>query len=194
MDKILIRLVKEEDVDELLLIYGHYIETSNISFEYEVPTREEFLRRMVSTSSAYPWLVCLINEKIVGYAYAGKHRDRSAYQWSCDASVYLIPESKGVGIGTILYEMLFEILRLQGYYNVFAGIGLPNDTSVAFHKKLGFREIGVYKNVGYKNNSWLDTQWLQLQLKPYDDCPLPPKKFIEIINSVSFERIMEPAN
>ena len=188
-----IRLAKEADADALLGIYGPYIRDTHISFEYEVPTNEAFKERVISTSSVFPWLVCLSDDKIVGYAYAGKHRDRTAYQWSCDATVYLSPSVLGKGLGRILYETLFEILRLQGYYNVFAGIGLPNDTSVAFHKKLGFEEIGIYKNVGFKNNKWHDTIWLQLSLSTYNDQPLLPKKITEIINTGPCIRIMSQA-
>ncbi|HTB26699.1 MAG TPA: GNAT family N-acetyltransferase, partial [Puia sp.] len=137
-DTFTIRLVTENDAKLVLEIYKPYILDTIITFEYEVPTLEEFIRRIKTVSSEYPWLVCLLGNKIVGYAYAGRHRDRTAYQWSVDAAVYLSPAVHRKGIARILYESLFSILRLQGYYNVYAGISLPNEKSTGFHKAMGF--------------------------------------------------------
>ncbi len=155
---------------------------------------DEFLQRIKAISSDYPWLVCLLGKMIVGYAYASKHRDRTAYQWSVDAAVYLSPAVHGKGIARIMYESLFSILRLQGYYNVYAGISLPNEKSVGFHKTMGFEEIGIYNKTGYKHGSWHNTAWFQLHLAEHSDNPPKPKKISEVVESALFMAILSSAN
>ena len=193
-DTFTIRLVTENDAKLVLEIYKPYILDTIITFEYEVPTLEEFIRRIKTVSSEYPWLVCLLGNKIVGYAYAGRHRDRTAYQWSVDAAVYLSPAVHRKGIARILYESLFSILRLQGYYNVYAGISLPNEKSTGFHKAMGFVEIGIYNKTGYKHGSWHNTAWFQLHLAEHAYNPPKPKKISEVVNSAEFQAILNSAN
>ncbi len=193
-DKLTIRLISLEDAVEVLEIYEPYVTDTAITFEYEVPTRDEFLQRIKAITSEYPWLLCLQNHKIVGYAYAGKHRDRAAYQWSVDSAVYLSPSVHRKGIGRILYESLFSILRLQGYFNVYAGISLPNENSVAFHKALDFKEIALYKRVGFKHHSWHDTAWFELHLSEHIDNPPIPRRITELIDTPALSTILERAN
>jgi len=161
----LIRLASTDDTQEILDIYTPYIEHSAISFEFEVPTHEDFKNRINKIIKKYPWLVCLIDGKIVGYAYACEHRARIAYNWSVESSVYLSDKFHGQGLGKELYIELFKQLRMLGFYNVFAGITLPHPASHALHLSLGFEEIGVYKQVGFKNGEWYDTLWYQLLLQ-----------------------------
>jgi L-amino acid N-acyltransferase YncA len=193
-DTYAIRLVTENDAKQILEIYKPYILDTIITFEYEVPSLEEFLRRIKTVSSEYPWLVCLLGKTIVGYAYASRHRERTAYQWSVDAAVYLSAAFHRKGIARILYESLFSILRLQGYYNVYAGISLPNEKSVGFHKAMGFEEIGIYKKTGYKQGSWHNTAWFQLHLSEHKEEPVIPGKITELIRTSSFGQILKMAN
>lgn len=189
-----IRLINDDDAKAVLEIYKPYVLNTFISFEYEVPSLVEYSKRIKTYTSEFPWLVCLQDNKVIGYAYAGKHRSRTAYQWSPESTVYLSPELHGKGIARILYETLFSILRLQGYYNVFAGVGIPNEKSIGLHKALGFEEIGIFKKVGYKLGSWHDTHWFQLELmKPASDPPVP-KKISEVITSETFRQILLAAN
>ena len=136
----------------------------------------------------------LHNNKIIGYAYASKHRYRTAYQWSPESTVYLSPEVHRKGIGRILYETLFSLLKVQGYFNVYAGVGLPNEKSVGFHKALGFEEIGIFKKVGYKLGNWHDTHWFQLHLSEHILNPPTPKTLNNVVASVAFQTILETAN
>lgn len=189
-----IRLITENDAPQVLDIYRPYVENTIISFEYEVPTATEFLERIRTNTSKYPWLVCLHHDKIIGYAYGSTHRYRTAYQWSPESTIYLSPEFHGKGIARILYETLFSLLRLQGYFNVFAGVGLPNEKSVAFHKAVGFEDIGIFRNVGYKLGGWHNTHWFQLALQELIKEPLVPQKIEEIIGTNSFKQIMADAN
>ncbi len=129
-----IRLIEEEDALGMLKIYTYYVEHTHVSFEYTAPSQDEFLGRMQSTFVEFPWLVCLYKNKVVGYAYAHKHRLREVYQWSPESTIYLAPDFHTKGIGRILYKALFALLKLQGYQNVFAGVALPNEKSIGIHQ------------------------------------------------------------
>lgn len=189
-----IRLITESDAQAVLDIYKPYVLNTIISFEYEVPTLDEYLQRIKTNTEDYPWLVCLYENKIVGYAYASKHRARTAYQWSPESTVYLSPEVHRKGIARALYETLFALLRLQGHFNVYAGIGLPNDKSVGFHKAMGFEEIGVFKKVGYKLGNWHDTHWFQFSLAEHISNPPTPKKLNEVALTPEFQDVLKKAN
>jgi L-amino acid N-acyltransferase YncA len=159
-----IRVAKTDDASSLLSIYAPYVKDTAVSFETDVPSLEEFKNRIEEGLEEYPWLVAEINDEVVGYAYSSKHRSRCAYGWSVDSSVYVSTSYQRKGIAQKLYEKLFVILEEQGAVNVFAGIALPNDGSVSFHESIGFKKIGIYKNVGYKLNRWHDVGWWQKEL------------------------------
>lgn len=179
-----IRQARPEDATPIAAIYGPYVMNTSVSFETEVPTVDELKNRIIETSLKFPWLVYEIDGVVAGYAYAGPHRSRCAYGWSVESTVYLHPEFQGRGIGSSLYRVLFELLKAQGFVNVFAGIALPNDSSVRLHKKLGFNSIGVFKDIGFKLNRWWDVSWWQLSLqKP--NLPSAPSKPVS-----QFEKIV----
>lgn len=169
-----IRFLEEHDIDQILKIYRYYVDHTIVSFEYTAPTREEFSERISTIIKSYPWLVCTEGEKVLGYAYASSHRARAAYQWCVESSIYFDPSFHGRGFGRELYRTLFSILKKHGYVNVLAGIGLPNDQSVGFHSKMGFQEIGTFKNIGFKHGQWHDTYWMQLAINEYADNPQLP--------------------
>ncbi len=189
-----IRLINESDTLDVLEIYKYYVEHSIISFEYEAPSQEEYLQRMRVNTEKYPWLVCLLNNKIIGFAYGSTYRYRTAYQWSPESTIYISPDFHTKGIGRILYKTLFEILKLQGYYNVFAGVALPNQKSIGFHKAMGFEEIGIFKKVGYKHGNWHDTHWFQLSLNEHILEPKNPIELKEILLTEEFSYILKSAN
>jgi phosphinothricin acetyltransferase len=189
-----LRLISENDVGEVLEIYKPYVLHTIITFEYETPSIDEFLQRIKANITDYPWLVCLHDNKIIGYAYAGFHRYRTAYQWSCESSVYLLPEFHHKGIASILYETLFSLLRIQGYINVYAGISLPNEKSVGFHQSFGFKKIGIYKKIGYKFDKWHDVEWFQFHLQEHIHNPSIPRSIPAISGSELFRQIFQTAN
>ncbi|MFA6060262.1 MAG: N-acetyltransferase family protein [Taibaiella sp.] len=189
-----IRLIKENDASAILEIYKPYVLNTAITFEYDVPTIDEYLERIKVNTSEYPWLVCTLNEKIIGYAYASKFRYRTAYQWSPESTIYLSPDVQGKGIARILYKTLFSILELQGYFNVYAGVAIPNAKSEGLHLAVGFTEIGVFKNIGYKLGRWHDTRWFQLILKEHESHPAPPEKIGGIENTPELKQIIAEAN
>lgn len=189
-----IRLISENDAHEVLDIYKPFVINTIISFEYEAPSVAEFSQRIKANITDYPWLVCLLGNRIIGYAYGGLHRYRIAYQWSCESSVYLLPEFHHKGIASILYETLFSLLRLQGYINVYAGISLPNEKSVGFHQSFGFKKIGTYKKTGYKFGAWHDVAWFYFHLQKHIDNPPEPKAIPSILNSEIFKQMLGDAN
>ncbi|KYC38921.1 GCN5 family acetyltransferase [Scytonema hofmannii PCC 7110] len=137
-----------------------------ISFELEPPSEAEFQKRIASYQQQMPWLVCEINSEVAGYAYANPHRTRAAYQWSVESSVYVGVNYRRKGIAKVLYTTLFQLLQLQGFYNVIAGIALPNQPSIAVHEAVGFSPVGVFHRVGYKFGKWHDVGYWELSLQP----------------------------
>jgi L-amino acid N-acyltransferase YncA len=188
-----IRLAKSEDAISILEIYAPYILNTSFTFETEVPTNEAFAHRIISYRENWPWLVCEIDGVIAGYAYAARHRERVAYQWCVESSVYVHNNFQQRGVAGALYTALFEILKYQGYRNVYAGITLPNDKSVAFHKKFGFKWLADYKNIGYKLNQWNTVSWWQLKLNDYSADPATPIRLADIAPSL-LESIFKEKN
>ncbi len=174
MENYTIRLVKPEDAAEILGIYSPYIENTVITFEYEVPSLEAFRTRITQICHYYPYLVCQVAGRIVGYAYASRFRERAAFQWDVEASIYLHPDAQGKGIAKRLYHALFEILSLQKFCNVYSYICYPNEKSIGLHEHFGFTECARYENAGYKHNDWRTLVCLtkQLNLPAHPETPL----------------------
>ena len=171
-----VRLATTDDAREIIDIYSPSVISAATSFEKVVPPVDEMQSRIESCLQKFPWIVCTVDEKIAAYVYASKHREREAYQWSCECSVYVRDNYKGKGIGQDLYQLLFRILKLQGFKNVYAGITLPNEASVRLHEKCGFRAFARYENIGYKFGCWHTVGWWKLQINNYDQEPPPPLK------------------
>jgi L-amino acid N-acyltransferase YncA len=186
-----IRLAAARDAEALLAIYAPIVAETTISFELEPPTLEEMQRRITTTLPHYPWLVCEAAGEVHGYAYASKHRERAAYQWSVDVSGYTHRRARRSGVGRALYTSLFALLRLQGFYNAYAGITLPNQASVGIHEALGFRPLGVYTSVGYKLGGWHDVGWWQLALRERAAAPQPPTPFAALPTDSAWEAALE---
>ena len=171
-----LRFARESDAEAMLAIYAPIVRDTPISFETEVPTVAEMRLRVAKYLETYPWLVLECDGRIDGYAYASAHRERKAYQWSVDVSCYVHPDARKRGIGKRLYKPLLAILARQGFHSAFAGIALPNAASIALHESVGFREIGRYREVGYKAGAWRDTAWYQRLLgeaRPEPPLPTP---------------------
>lgn len=167
-----LRPATAEDAPSIARIYAPFVENTVISFETEPPTDAEIATRITRKTERYPWLVA-VREDVVGYAYAGSHRSREAYQWSVDVSVYVDPDHHRRGIARALYTALFAVLREQGFLNAYAGIALPNQASTEFHESMGFEEVGTYHDVGYKSGDWHDVRWYEKQL---DERPAEPEE------------------
>ena len=172
-----IRVAREDDAAQLAEIYAPNVTDAFISFEAEPPTAEEMRLRIAKTLPSHPWLVHDAGGRILGYAYAGRHRERAAYQWSADVSCYVRPEARGRGIGKALYTQLLRMLEAQGFRNAYAGIALPNEASVRLHESVGFTPIGVYRGVGFKQGAWRDVGWWGARLGTPEANPAPPRPF-----------------
>jgi phosphinothricin acetyltransferase len=169
-----IRLATGRDAGQIAEIYAPIVRDTIISFEVEPPTANEMRRRIENTLVRLPWLVCERQDRVAGYAYAGEHSPRAAYRWSVDVSAYVHESERRTGVGRALYRSLFAVLALQGFYNAYAGITLPNPASVGLHEALGFQPVGVYRGVGYKLGAWHDVGWWQLSLQERVASPRPP--------------------
>ena len=169
-----IRLATVQDVPEILKIYAPYVENTAISFEYTVPSLEEFTARFLKITAGFPWLVWEEDGEILGYAYGSKPFERAAYQWCASASIYLRPEACGKGIGRKLYAALEERLQAQGYRKVYAVITTANDASVAFHRAVGYRHTATMPDCGFKFGKWYGTVWMEKELNTWDTPPREP--------------------
>lgn len=170
-----IRLALPTDAPAIAAIYAPYCESGPVSFETVAPSPEEMAQRIGTIGVQWPWLVLDVGGVVAGYAYATRHRERSAYQWAVDTGVYISSAHRRRGVGRALYTTLFELLRRQGYFKACAGITLPNPASVALHEAVGFKQIGVYRGIGYKLGSWHDVAWYEAELQPEIANPAPPR-------------------
>ena len=171
MGKTIIRPVTAADAAELVAIYAPYVLETAVTYEYEVPSVEEFRGRIENTTKNYPYLAAVENGEILGYAYASSFHPRAAFRWSAEATVYLKQEAHGRGIGRMLYEKLEEILRKQNVQTVIALIADPNPESVAFHEKLGYRVAGRLTNCAYKLGQWRGMYYMEKSLGTHEGEP-----------------------
>lgn len=185
-----IRMAVDRDISEILNIYKPYIEGTAITFEYAVPSFDEFTNRFHTIIKQYPWLVCEIDGEIAGYAYAGPVFERIAYQWNAELSIYLDPKYHKRKIGTALYYCLFDLLDLQGYYKLIGLITSANKVSIKLHEALGFKETAFFENTGYKLGKWLDVTWLEKDLRDFNTKVKPPLS----IQKISDSKIKEICN
>ena len=188
----MIRLAQPKDAEGILAIYAPYITNTSFTFEADVPSAKDFSDRITSYLVNWPWLVCEMDGKIAGYAYGSKYRERVGYQWCVECSVYIHDDFQRLGIAKALYTALFEILKKQGYRNVYAVINLPNERSVQLHENCGFTWFANYENVGYKLGQWKTVGWWQLIINDYSSEPAPPVKFSDLDKKI-VGKILEKA-
>ena len=163
-----IRDATQSDAGALLAIYTPFVRDTAVSFELDPPTVDAFAERIARAHTKWAWLVAERGGRVAGYAYGSAFRERAAYRFSVEVSAYVAPGSRGTGVGRFLYEALFEILMAKGFCTAFAGITVPNDASVGFHRALGFTEVGVFRRAGWKFGAWHDVSWWQ---RPLQDRP-----------------------
>lgn len=167
-----IRIAKKEDAAALLEIYSYYIKNTAITFEYEVPSVQEFEKRICTTLENYPYLVAEVDGKIAGYVYAGRFSPRAAYNWVAETSIYIHKDFHRLGLGTKLYEKLEEYLKAQNVTNLYAGAANPVNSvdgedpyltrnSEHFHEALGYKTVGRFNLIGYKFNRWYNLIYME---------------------------------
>jgi len=172
-----IRVADEHDAEAIAAIYAPHVTRGFVSFEEFPPTADEMRMRMAKVAVAFPWLVAEEEGAILGYAYADRFRDRAAYRWAVETTVYVAAEAQRRGIGRLLYSALLDILRRQGFTQAVAAISLPNDASIQLHEIAGFRRAGVYRQVGWKLGRWVDVGLWQAELADPLHPPPEPKTF-----------------
>ena len=178
----MIRTATEADGPAMLAIYAPYVENTTYTFEYTVPTMEEFMSRFREITAQFPWLVLEEDGAVLGYAYGSLPFARAAYAWAGEVSIYLAPEAQGRGLGRLLYTALEQLMKRQGYRVLYAIITEENAGSLAFHKALGYREAGVFSRCGLKFNRWLSVVWMDKHLNSVgipSDFPIPYRAFVE---------------
>jgi phosphinothricin acetyltransferase len=171
-----IRAALATDAPAIAAIYAPFVKDSPVTFETEAPDAELIGSRIRAGGDLYPWYVAEREDgAVVGYAYATRFRDRAAYRFAVETTVYVDPRAHRQGIGTRLYDRLFETLEAQGFTQAIAAITLPNEASVQLHETAGFRPAGVYRQVGYKLGAWYDVGLWQRPLAAAGNPPAEPK-------------------
>ncbi|MCP4294608.1 MAG: N-acetyltransferase [Proteobacteria bacterium] len=163
----MIRPVQVDDAEQICDIYNFYVQNTIISFETEIVSVEEMKLRIQSKAPKAPWIIYLEERVIIGYAYAGKWRERVAYENCVESSVYLSQSVTGRGIGSRLYKELMKRIKQAGYHTVLGCIALPNEESISLHEKLGFEKIAHFKEVGKKFSQWVDVGYWELLMADY---------------------------
>lgn len=174
----IIRKATLKDTQKILAIYAYYVENTAITFEYAVPGIDEFRERVRKTLLKYPYLVLESDEEILGYAYAGAFVGRAAYDWSAEVTIYLAPNVLKKGYGKRLYAALERALQEMGILNLYACIGYPNEedeyltrNSAQFHKHLGYRQVGIFSNCGFKFGRWYSMIWMEKMIGEHTENP-----------------------
>lgn len=186
-DHIVIRTAEIRDAAQLLAIYAPYVEKTAITFEYDVPSVEEFAGRMQKILEKYPYLVAETDGKIEGYAYASSFHSRAAYGWCVETSIYVRMDARRSGIGGALYRKLEEALIRQGMLNLNACIAWTDhedehmtNASVSFHDHFGYRMVGKFNQCGYKFGKWYDMVWMEKLVGSHGNTVAAPRTFEEI--------------
>jgi len=195
MDTLLnVRLVKPDDYAGMLKVYKPNVLHTAITFEYEVPSLEEYSKRISNIITHYPCLVCEENGVVAGFAYAGLFRVKDAYQWSTETTIYVSEVFQKRGIARALYDALLSVLELQGFVNVYAAVTIPNPASERLHTSSGFAEIGLFEKIGFKQGKWHDLKWYEMYLVEHPKEPVPPVSIHQVKDAEAFAEILNRAN
>ena len=177
---IIMRLVTKEDAEEILKLYAPYVTDTAITFEYNVPSIEEFSERINNIAKKYPYIVAIENNRIIGYAYASAFKERAAYDWAVETTIYLGQDSRGKGVGKKLYLALEKILKKQNILNLNACIAYASaedvyltNASTYFHNQLGYKKVGHFSKCGYKFETWYDMIWMEKMIGEHSCNPKP---------------------
>ncbi|MES2754986.1 MAG: N-acetyltransferase family protein [Pseudomonadota bacterium] len=182
---IVIRAAQPEDAAAIAAIYAPHVLSGTVSFESTAPDARGMRTRMAASDGLYPWLVATTgdvgeDEAILGYAYASQFKDRPAYRWTVETTIYVSGAVQGQGTGRLLYDALIDTLTAQGFVQAIGVIALPNEASITLHESAGFRRAGVYREVGFKLGRWVDVGFWQRELNDAGVPPVEPRRFSEV--------------
>ena len=175
-----VRPARPEDAAAIAAIYMPHVERGTATFELAPPDAAAMAERMAASDGLYPWLVATNGDPqggVLGYAYAARYRERPAYRWAVETTIYMADASQGRGLGRQLYDALLDTLKAQGFTQAIGAIALPNDASIRLHEAVGFRRAGVIREVGFKRGQWIDVGYWQVSLAEPASPPEEPKKF-----------------
>ena len=179
-----IRAATPDDAGAIAAIYAPHVLTGTVSFETDPPDARQMRTRMAASEGLYPWIVATTGSEedggVIGYAYATRFRDRPAYRYVVETSIYVADTAQRQGAGRLLYEALIDTLRAQGFVHAIGALALPNDASITLHESVGFRRAGVYREVGYKHGRWIDVGIWQCELNEPAIPPQEPRPFSEV--------------
>jgi L-amino acid N-acyltransferase YncA len=175
----MLRIVEARDAARIVEIYRPYVEKTAITFEESVPSVREMEAKIAKVGAVFPWLVYEESGEILGYAYATRYRERAAYRWSLEDSVYVAEDSVGRGLGKLLLSALIELLRELGYMKIYAVITPPNPASVRLHESLGFAPLCRFTDTAFKLGQWQAIDWMELTLREIPAVPAEPALFPE---------------
>lgn len=188
-----LRLATPADGPACAAIYEPYVSDTCISFELTPPDGAEIGARIARTVERLPWVVAEVDGVVRGYAYAGRFRDRPAYDWTAETTVYVDRAFQRHGIGRAAMRALLAILRLQGLHVTVAGVTPPNPGSVGLHLALGFERIGLFEEVGWKDGRWHGVEFFGLELSPRAPAPVPVRPLPAIAGSEAVARALSDA-
>lgn len=176
-----IRAATLDDAPEIAAIFAPFV-AGSVSFEEKAPNADQMRKRMTASNGLYPWIVATNGDPdgLLGYAFATSFRDRAAYRYVVDTSIYIAGDWKQQGVGRLLYGALVDTLREQDFVQAISGISLPNDDLISLHEAVGFRRAGVFRQAGYKNAEWRDVGFWQLELTQAENPPRDPKLFSDV--------------
>lgn len=195
MKNIKIRVAKPQDSEKLLKIYAPYVKNTAITFEYDIPSVQEFAERITQISQKYPYIVAEADKQILGYAYANVFYNRAAYDWAVETTVYVDENMRRTGIGKILYSSLEKLLAAQNILNLNACIAYPSvedeyltNNSVEFHKHLGYRIVGEFHQCGYKFDRWYNVVWMEKHIGNHIQKQPSVKTFNDVLKELNLSK------
>lgn len=180
---IAIRAARREDAAAIAAIYAPHVLTGTATFEVDAPDTRQMRSRMAASDGLYPWIVATNGDEeggVLAYAYAARFRERPAYRYTVETTIYVSAATQGQGVGRLLYQSLVDTLRVQGFTQAIAAIALPNDYSIRLHESVGFRRAGVYREVGFKHDQWIDVGIWQRELHEPSVPPVEPRPFADV--------------
>lgn len=177
-----IRAATPEDAAAIAAIYAPHVLTGTVSFETEPPDARAMRTRMTASEGCYPWIVVTAGGEdepggVIGFAYATRFRERAAYRYVVETSIYVADVAQRQGVGRLLYRALIDTLRAQGFVSAVGSIALPNTASITLHESVGFRRAGLYREAGYKHGQWIDVGIWQCALNDPAIPPVEPRPF-----------------
>lgn len=179
-----IRFAEAADAAAVAEIYAHYVRETAITFATVPPTAEDYAARMAD--DRYPFLVAEDAQGVAGFIYAAAFRQKEAYRWDVELTIYLAPGREGRGTGSALMAACLRLLAAQGYLNAYSCITLPNDASVGLHRRFGFEEVGIFAKTGYKLGEWHDVVWMARALGDFEKPPQEPMRMAELKNPETY--------